>query len=92
MTETIRTPSNRVKNWTEVVHYANNGIPACGSVRTAKGWLKPSIATVTCGKCIAMYGADEAGHVDPPAADDPHRARRLAERDARREAREARGA
>jgi hypothetical protein len=84
----IRTPANRVRNWTGTVHYAENGVPSCGSALTS-AYLTPTVATVTCARCITQYGADTPGHTDPVVeyhADD-HAARRAAERAARRAAR-----
>lgn len=82
----MRSPANRLKNWTGTVHYAVNGKVACGKVATHSSYLAPSVATVTCERCIAQFGADEAGHVDPPLVQE-HVVRRAAERAARRAAR-----
>ncbi len=91
-----RTPTNRIKNWTGTVHYSATVYagrcaimkPACGSAgKTAAEWMVPSIATVTCERCIAMFGSDEPGYVDPAPAVDENVARRAAERAARRAAR-----
>jgi hypothetical protein len=84
---TARSPQNRIKNWTGTVHYADDhGTAACG---TDMGrWTVSSVATVTCTKCIAKYGADEQGHTDPTTTHyaDDHAARRAAERAARKSA------
>jgi hypothetical protein len=86
-----RTATNRVKNWNGTVHYtAEDGAPACGAIATHSSWLVPTVATVTCARCIAKCGHDEPGHVDPMPAVDTHVARRTAERAARQAAREAR--
>lgn len=83
-----RTPSNRLKNHTGTVHYAdNNGRPACNPrIATASSWLRQSVATVNCKSCIAQFGSDEPGHEDPVATyhADEHAERRAAERAARR--------
>lgn len=83
---TIRSSQNRLKNWNGTVHYADNGQPACGPVITASSWLAPSVASVTCARCIAKYGEDEPGHTDPEVVDE-NVARRAAERAARRRTR-----
>lgn len=82
--ETVRTAENRLKNWTGTVHYAIDGRPACGPLQTHESYLAPSVATVTCARCIAKLGADEPGHVDPPIVQE-HVARRAAERAERRD-------
>jgi hypothetical protein len=79
-----RSPENRLKNWNGTVHYATGGRP----VATGDGWLVPSVATVTCKRCIARYGAGEAGHEDAPVVN-PNIARRAAERAARQARRNA---
>lgn len=84
-----RDPQNRLKNVNGTVHWAVDGKPMCGRLATASAWLTPSVATVTCLRCIKINGGDVAGHVDPPVEDNPHRARREAERAARRAARTA---
>lgn len=83
----IRSPQNRLKNWNGTVHYADNGTPACGPVLTHSTWLSPSVATVTCARCIAKFGADEPGHEDAPVVDE-NVARRAAERAARQATRQ----
>jgi hypothetical protein len=82
----VRTPQNRLKNHTGTVHWAENGNPACGRLATHGSWLRQSVATVTCKNCIALYGEDDPGHVDPvtPYYADEHAQRRAIERDARR--------
>lgn len=88
----VRTVSNRIKNHTGTVHYADlAGNVACGHVATHRKWLAPSVATVTCARCIAQFGADEPGHVDPVIDHNPHATRRAAERAARRAERDANG-
>ena len=86
--QVIRTPANRVKLWNDTVHYAApNGRPACGSgARTHSTWMHPTVATVTCQRCVAAFGADAAGRVDPPIVRDgiAQRAAARAERQARR--------
>lgn len=79
---TVRTLENRVVNWTGTVHYAaiDGGGPCC-SVATHKSWMRFTRATVTCKRCIAMYGEDEQGHeVEETTYGDEHVARRAAER------------
>jgi hypothetical protein len=83
----IRTLANRIKVWTGTVHYADNGRPSCGAAtKTHSSWMRYSVATVTCARCIAQFGEDTPGHTDPVVehhADD-HAAQRAAEREARR--------
>lgn len=96
MAQETRNPTDRIRNWTGTVHYSRSVrvgrcivlSPACGPVATASSWLYPSVATVTCERCIALRGADEPGHVDVPLVNE-HVARREAERAARRAARAA---
>lgn len=77
-------------NWTGTVHYADDaGRPCCGLIKSHNAWLRPTVATVTCKRCIVKLGADAAGHVDPPAHNSEHVERRAAERAARRAARTA---
>jgi hypothetical protein len=81
---TSRSAQNRTKNYTGTVHYADSdGKPACGT--QVHGWNMPSVATVTCSRCIASYGEDEAGYVDKETTHyaDDHAARRAKERAAR---------
>ncbi len=87
--ETIRTPQNRIKSWTGTVHFATEkGHIACGPVKTDSSYLAWTVEDVTCGKCIARFGADEVtGQSDPDPVQDPNIARRAAERAARRAAR-----
>jgi hypothetical protein len=87
----IRSIENRVQLWNGTVHYAEAGRPACGAAQqTASSWMNPTLATVTCERCIAQFGADEPGHEDPAPAVDEHVARRAEERAARRLEREER--
>jgi hypothetical protein len=77
----------RLRNWTGTVHYAINGKPACGPVKTASSWITRTTETVTCEKCLARYGVDHSGtdsnelYVPDPALE--ARDRRAAERAAR---------
>lgn len=84
----MQKPAEKIKNWNETVHYALNGAPACSPVATHKSWLAPSVATVTCERCIAKFGPDTPGLTDEPQID-ANVARRAAERAARRAARGA---
>lgn len=86
---TATAPTERLRNWNGTVHYAANGTPACGPVATHRSWLAPSVATVTCERCIARFGADEPGKVDPTFDLYPEATARAAERAARRAARDA---
>lgn len=81
---------NRLKNVNGTVHYAGEaGNPACGPISTHNSWLAPTVADVTCLRCIARLGHHEpSGLTDTPYVD-PHVARRAAERAARRAARQS---
>jgi hypothetical protein len=54
----MRDSANRVKNYTGTVHYATNGRPDCGPVPTHGDYLRPTVEDVTCGRCIARFGAE----------------------------------
>jgi hypothetical protein len=80
---------SRLKNINGTVHWAVEGKVACGYIATHASWLAPTVERVTCKRCAAQFGSDEAN----TAADQPyvneHRARRDAERAARQAARQA---